>query len=130
MSQLHEFLNKAGVFYLATVDGARPRLRPLGLQMEVDGRVLFGVGDFKAVCRELEANPNVEIVACVGTDWLRYSGRAVFETDPKFEAMALDAMPDLKAIYNAQTGKHLRMFHLEEAQALLCDISGNGKPID
>lgn len=130
MSQVHEFLNKAGVFYLATVDGDRPRLRPLGLQMEADGKLLFGVGSFKAVYRQLVANPNVEIVACVGTDWLRCSGRAVFETDPKYEAMALEGMPALKAVYNETTGNRLMMFHLEDATALLCDLMGNGKPIE
>ena len=130
MGQIHEFLNKAGVFYLATVDGDRPRLRPLGLQMEADGKLLFGVGDFKAVYRQMVANPQIEIVACVGTDWLRCSGKAVFESDPKYAAMALDAMPQLKAIYNETTGRRLMMFHLEDAQALLCDISGNGRPIE
>ncbi|MBR4727525.1 MAG: pyridoxamine 5'-phosphate oxidase family protein [Clostridia bacterium] len=130
MSQVHEFLNKAGVFYLATVDGDRPRLRPLGLQMEVDGKLLFGVGSFKAVYRQLLANPHAEIVACAENEWLRYSGKAVFETDPKYEAMALEGMTALKAVYNETTGNHLMMFHFEDATALLCDLMGNGKQID
>ena len=130
MSQVHEFLSQAGVFYLATADGDQPKLRPLGLQMEIDGKLLFGVGDFKAVYRQLCANPKVEIVACCGTDWLRLTGKAEFESDPAYAAAALDAMPQLKAVYNETTGKRLMMFHLEDATALLCDIMGGAKPID
>ena len=85
MSRITDFLNEAGVFFLATVDGDRPRLRPLGAHMEMDGKVIFGVGDFKDVYRQLCKNPNTEIVACKKDGhWMRYSGKAVFETDPKY----------------------------------------------
>ena len=64
MSKVHDFLNEAGVFFLATVDGDQPRLRPLGFHMEMEGKEMFGVGDFKDVYKQLTANPKVEIVAC------------------------------------------------------------------
>ena len=64
MNKIYAFLKEAGVFYLATVDGDRPRLRPLGAVLEADGKVIFGVGDFKEVYRQMLKNPNVEIVAC------------------------------------------------------------------
>ena len=47
MSKIGDFLKEAGTFYLATVDGDQPKVRPLGAHMEMDGKVLFGVGDFK-----------------------------------------------------------------------------------
>ena len=40
MSKLNDFLTEAGVFFLATKDGDQPKLRPLGLHMEMDGKVL------------------------------------------------------------------------------------------
>ena len=63
MSKINDFLNEAGVFFLATVDGDKPRLRPLGAHMEMDGKEIFGIGDFKAVYKQMVANANVEIVA-------------------------------------------------------------------
>ena len=131
MSRLNDFLTEAGVFFLATTDKDQPKLRPLGAHFEIDGKVLFGVGDFKEVYAQMQANPLVEIAACKpNAEWLRYTGRAVFETDPKYAAAALDAMPDLKKIYNNETAHKLMMFHLEDAKAVVIQLMGEGTPID
>jgi uncharacterized pyridoxamine 5'-phosphate oxidase family protein len=130
MGKLNDFLTDAGMFYLATADGNRPKVRPLGLHLAVNGKVVFGVGDFKDVYAQMSANPYVEIVA-VGKDshWLRFSGRAVFETDPKYEEMALEAIPHLRSIYNKETGHKLAMFHLEDAKAFIIPVMGEGTEI-
>ena len=95
MSKLSEFLTQTGTFFLATVDGDQPKLRPLGAFLEMDGKVLFGVGDFKEVYRQLLANPKCEMVAAKPDGhWLRYTGKAVFETDPKYAQAMLDAAND------------------------------------
>ena len=118
MSKINDFITEAGVFFLATVDGDKPKVRPLGAHLEMDGKVLFGVGDFKDVYRQLQANPNTEIVACKSDGhWLRYTGRAVFETDPKYAEAFLEAMPHLRSIYNDETGHKMMVFGLEDATA-------------
>lgn len=130
MSRINDFLTEAGVFFLATVEGDQPKCRPLGAHMEMDGKLLFGVGDFKEVYKQLKANPKAEIVACKKDGhWLRYTGTAVFETDPKYAAASLDAMPQLKSIYNKETGHQLMMFHLENATALEISIMGEGEDL-
>ncbi|MBQ4424288.1 MAG: pyridoxamine 5'-phosphate oxidase family protein [Lachnospiraceae bacterium] len=127
MSKVNDFLSEAGVFFLATADGDQPKLRPLGMHMEMDGKLLFGVGDFKAVFRQLQANPKCEIAA-VKPDghWLRYTGTAVFEADPHYAEAALAAMPDLRAIYNEETGNKMMIFHLEDAAAVDIAVMGEG----
>ena len=128
MIKVHEFLNEAGTFFLATMDGDQPKVRPLGAHFLMDGKIMFGVGDFKEVYRQLKANPKVEVVACKPDGhWLRYTGKAVFETDPKYEAAALEAMPNLKDIYNETTGHHMAMFHLEDAKAVDIAVMGAGE---
>ncbi|MBO4933771.1 MAG: pyridoxamine 5'-phosphate oxidase family protein [Clostridia bacterium] len=130
MSKIGDFLKATGTFFLATEDGDRPRVRPLGLFIEEGGRVIFGVGSFKEVYKQLCANPNVEIVACKQDGhWLRYSGRAVFETDPKYEEAALEAAPNLKNVYNESTGHRLMMFHLEDATAFDIPVMGKGESL-
>ena len=118
MSKVKDFLAEAGVFFMATVDGNQPKLRPLGAFLEADGKLIFGVGDFKNVYRQMVANPLVEIAACKPDGhWLRYTGKAVFETDGKYaEQMIADS--HLEAIYNEQTGNKLMTFHLEDATAV------------
>ena len=127
MSKIKDFLSEAGVFFMATVDGDQPKLRPLGAFIEEDGRLIFGVGDFKAVYRQMKRNPLVEIVACKPDGhWLRYTGRAVFETDHKYaEQMIRESR--LEAIYNEQTGNRLMTFHLEDATAVDIAVMGEGE---
>ncbi|MCR5034079.1 MAG: pyridoxamine 5'-phosphate oxidase family protein [Clostridia bacterium] len=130
MSKINDFLTEAGVFFLATVDGDQPKLRPLGAHLELDDKVIFGVGDFKNVYKQMVANPKVEIAACkLDGHWLRYTGKVVFEDDPKYAEAMLDAMPDLRNIYNEQTGNKMMAFHLEDATAVDIPVMGDGESL-
>ncbi len=130
MSKVNDFLTEAGVFYLATCDGDQPKARPLGAHLEADGKILFGVGDFKNVYKQLAANPKTEIVAAKPDGhWLRYTGKAVFEDDPKYAEMMLDAMPQLRDIYNETTGNKMMVFHLEDATAVDIPVMGEGEDL-
>ena len=129
MSKIKDFLNETGMFFMATVDGDRPRLRPLGAVLEEDGKLIFGVGDFKDVYHQMQKNPNVEIVACKRDGhWLRYSGKAVFETDGKYAAQMIRDV-GLDAIYNEQTGNKLMTFHLEDTSAYDIPVMGPGETL-
>ncbi|MCR5075315.1 MAG: pyridoxamine 5'-phosphate oxidase family protein [Ruminococcus sp.] len=129
MSKIGDFLKEAGVFYLATADGAQPKLRPLGAFLDKDGKIIFGVGDFKDVYKQLKANPLCEIAACKKDGhWLRYTGKAVFETDYSYaEEMIKTARLDM--IYNEQTGNKLMAFHLEDAKAVDIAVMGEGESL-
>ena len=129
MSKINDLLTQAGIFYLATVDGLQPKVRPIGAHYEVDGKIIFGIGSHKNVYRQMVANPLVEIVEFSKGHWLRYTGRAVFENDPKYAEMALENAPRLRDVYNEATGNRMMMFHLEEATALLMDGAGNAEPL-
>ncbi|MBQ1352742.1 MAG: pyridoxamine 5'-phosphate oxidase family protein [Firmicutes bacterium] len=130
MSKVNDFLTEAGVFFLATCDGDQPKARPLGAHLEIDGKILFGVGDFKNVYKQLAANPKTEIVAAKPDGhWLRYTGKAVFEDDPKYAEMMLDAMPQLRDIYNETTGNKMMVFHLEDATAVDIPVMGEGEDL-
>lgn len=129
-TRVFEFLNEAGVYYLATNDGDQPKLRPMGAKYMMDGKLLFGVGDFKEVYRQMKANPKVEIVALgKGGHWLRMTGKAVFETDPKYMEAALEASPNLKSIYNEETGNKLMLYHLEDVKAVDIAMMGEGEDL-
>ena len=129
MSKVFDFLKEAGIFYMATTDGDQPKIRPLGAVIETDGKVIFGVGTFKDVYKQLVANPKVEIVACKpNAHWLRYTGKAVFETDYKY-AEEMIAAAHLESIYNEETGNKLGCFHLEDATAVEIAVMGPGESL-
>ena len=130
VSKINNLLNETKVFFMATTDGEKPHLRPLGLHFEADGKLFFGVGDFKDVYKQMQADPYVEIVALKDNGhWLRYSGKAVFTQDPKYAQRALEIAPNLKSIYNEQTGHKLAMFYLEDASAVLIPMMGAGEKL-
>jgi uncharacterized pyridoxamine 5'-phosphate oxidase family protein len=78
----------------------------------------------------MQQNPQVELVACKQDGhWLRYTGKAVFETDSKYAEAMLDAMPNLRDIYNETTGNKLAMFHIEDATAVDIPMMGAGESL-
>lgn len=112
-----DYLKDVPVLYLTTVDGEKPKCRPIGLHIFVDDKIYFGIGTFKEVYRQMQENPYVEICVCKDQEFLRYYGKAVFETDGKAANVAISSVPFLQKIYNETTGKKLGMFYLENATA-------------
>ena len=130
--QIDNLLAQSGAFFLATVDGDQPKLRPLGAHHLVDGKVWLGVGEFKNVYRQLVANPKCEVVALQpqGGQWLRWTGRAVFaegEEREKLEEIFLEAMPGLRKIYDKTPGKRMMCFTLADARAELISLMPPGE---
>ncbi|MBQ2831942.1 pyridoxamine 5'-phosphate oxidase family protein [Methanobrevibacter sp.] len=122
--RIDEFIGEAKVFFLATVDGDKPKNRPLGFHLLKDGKIYFGVGNHKDVFKQMAENPFVEIVALVETDFLRYYGKAVFEETYDFAESIVRGNEFLESIYNDETGFKLAIFHLEEATAEIRNITG------
>ena len=117
LETINDFLTQAAPFYLATVDGDRPKCRPVAFHLLREGKLYFGIGDFKAVYRQMQANPQVEFCAVQGKRFLWYFGRAAFEPDDTLAQEVLERMPEMQKLYNPDTGYHLALFHLEEATA-------------
>ena len=122
MEQVNDFLTQAGTFYLTTIDGDRPKCRPVAFHMMAGEKLYFGVGDFKEVYRQMRSNPHVEFCAVVGKEFLRYFGDAVFETDDTIAERVLAAAPAMRKLYNSETGYRLAIFHLENGTAEFRDM--------
>ena len=132
MSRIHEIIDEAGIFFLATEDGPQPKVRPLGAHIDVNGKEYFTVGDFKPVYKQMEKNPLVEIAAFVPSNrtWLRYTGKAVFTDSPDIVNTILEQLPHLRKVYNEETGNKMMIFTLEDATAQLIDMAGNIENLD
>ncbi len=101
MQNVYEFLKAAEVYYLATVDGDQPRVRPFGTVNVFEDRLYIQTGKIKPVSHQLHANPKAEICAFKDGRWIRVAGELV--SDDRYEAKAnmLDAYPSLKKMYSA-----------------------------
>ncbi|MFV0519510.1 MAG: pyridoxamine 5'-phosphate oxidase family protein [Lachnospirales bacterium] len=117
IEKVNDYLTEAKSYFLTTVKDNKPKCRPIGLNLLIEGKIYFGVGDFKEVYKQMQENPYVEICAMVNNKFLRYHGKAVFTTNEDIAKNALEAIPVLKNIYNDETGHKIKMFCLEEATA-------------
>ena len=102
MKEVYGFLKEAGVYYLATVDGDQPRVRPFGTALVYDGKLYIQTGKVKPVSKQLAANPKAEICAFDGQTgtWLRVSGELINDDSRDVKVAMLEKYPDLKAMYN------------------------------
>jgi uncharacterized pyridoxamine 5'-phosphate oxidase family protein len=123
-NEVFDFLAANRPFYMATVDGSIPRVRPMGFIMEYEGKIWFGMGTHKNVYQQLQANPKVEITTTNSDrNWIRVSGEAFFDPRPELFEAALVAMPQLKDIY-APGGPAMGIFSLKNGQAVFMGIKG------
>ena len=101
MQEVYDFLKKCGTYYLATVEGDQPRVRPFGTALLYRGRLYIQTGKVKSVSKQIAANPKVELCAFKDGRWLRLAGELVNDDDRAAKAAMLDKMPSLKAMYSA-----------------------------
>lgn len=102
-------------FFLSKAERDQPKCCPVAFHLPRDGRIYFGVGTFKEGFKQLRDNPQVEICACNGEDFLHCYGRAVFEQDDALADAVLDKLPAVRKLYNETTGLKLGVFHIGEA---------------
>ena len=131
MEKIISFLEENPVFYFATVDGDKPKVRPFGFFMRHEGRLYFGMGQHKLSYQQVLKNPNVEIsTASAKGQWIRISGTAVFDDREELTAKALATMPQLNSIYNEQSGLKMAMLYLENGLAEIADFQGGFEKIE
>ncbi|WP_099469253.1 pyridoxamine 5'-phosphate oxidase family protein [Konateibacter massiliensis] len=112
-----EYLKKAEMFFVATEDGDKPKVRPFSFYTIFEDKIYFGVGTFKDCYKQIIANPNVEISASNGKGFLRYYGKAIFVENQALLDQAFAEAPYLPKMYNETTGNKLGMFYLADATA-------------
>ena len=101
MEKVVQFLKDAGTYYLATVDGDQPRVRPFGTAHIFEGKLYIQTGKSKDVSKQLPANPKAEICAFHDGKWLRVAGELVSDDRREAKASMLDAYPSLQSMYSA-----------------------------
>ena len=121
MKRVYDFLKKAEVYYLATVEGDQPRVRPFGTVNEFEGKLYIQTGKVKPTSKQLAANPKAEICAFTGGEWIRVACELV--EDDRFEAkkFMLDAYPNLRGMYDENDG-NTQVLYMKNATATFCSF--------
>lgn len=110
MERVLDFLKAADVYYLATVDGDQPRVRPFGTAHIFEGKLYIQTGKSKLVSQQILANPKAEICAFKDGRWLRVAGELVEDDRIEAKKSMLDAYPELRGMYDENDGNTQVLF--------------------
>ena len=116
MERVCKFLKDAGTYYLATVEGDQPRVRPFGTANIFEGRLYIQTGKVKPVSRQLMANPKAEICAFHNGTWVRIAGELVEDDRVEAKKSMLDDYTDLRAMYD-ENDANTQVLYLKNAVA-------------
>ena len=116
LEKVIKFLDEAQTYYLATLEGDQPRVRPFGTALIFNDKLYIQTGKVKPVSKQLKANPKAEICAFMGGRWLRISGELIEDETREVKTLMLQKMPMLRNMYNEDDG-NMQMLYSKNAKA-------------
>ena len=116
MEKVCQFLKDAGTYYLATVEGDQPRVRPFGTAHIFEGKLYIQTGKVKPVAKQILANPKVELCAFKDGLWLRVAGELALDDRLEAKKSMLDAYPELRGMYDENDG-NTAVFYFTRGEA-------------
>lgn len=127
MEEVYEFLKQCETYFLATMDGDQPRVRPFGTADLFRGKLYIQTGRKKNVAKQMLANPKIELCGMAGNQWIRVTALAVEDDNREARQHMLDAYPSLKQAYSADDG-NTTVFYLKDVSAVISSLTGAGEP--
>ena len=122
MDKVLKFLKDVETYYLATVEGDQPRVRPFGTAHVFEEKLYIQTGKVKDVSKQLHQNPKAEICAFKNGEWLRVSGKLIEDDRNEARQSMLDAYPSLQKMYKAGDG-NTEVFYFENATAIFSSFT-------
>ena len=122
MNKVNDFLKQAGTYYLATVEGDQPRVRPFGTVNIFEGKLYIQTGKKKDVAKQIAANPKVEISAFKDGKWIRVAGVLVEDDRIEAQKSMLDAYPELGGMYQPGDGNTV-VYYFKDAVATISSFT-------
>jgi uncharacterized pyridoxamine 5'-phosphate oxidase family protein len=129
MEEVYEFLKKCGTFYIATVEGDQPRVRPFGVVNIFEGKLYIQTGKSKNVSKQMQINPKVEICAFMDGTWIRLEGTVVRDDRREAKASMLDANPMLRSMYS-EDDDNTEVLYFDKAKATFCSFTDAPRTVE
>ena len=123
MKRVYDFLKEAGTYYLATMDGDQPRVRPFGTVNIFEDKLYIQTGKGKAVANQIAVNPKVEICAMKGDEWIRVAATLVEDDRVEAQESMLNSYPSLRAMYKTGSDGNTIVYYLKDAVATISSFS-------
>ena len=129
MKEVQQFLKECGVYYLATIDGDKPRVRPFGTAEIFEDHLYIQTGKSKKVAEQIEINPNVELCGFKDGKWIRVSGRLIVDDRIEAKKDMLDKNPSLRNMYD-ENDENTEVLYFESGVATIYSFTEAPKVIE
>lgn len=129
MEKVLQFFKDAQTYYLATVEGDQPRVRPFGTMHLFEGKLYIQTGKIKPVSKQLMANPKAELCAFKDGTWLRVACELIEDDRVEARKSMLDAYPTLRRMYD-ENDANTQVFYLKNAKATFSSFTAPAETIE
>lgn len=125
MEEVYNFLKQCDNYFLATMDGNQPKVRPFGTAHIFEGKIYILTGKQKLVAQQIAKNHRISICALdtTGDTWLRIEADAMEDDRVVARKSMLDAYPKLRSKYNENDNNTI-VYYLKNATATIETFSG------
>ncbi len=129
MKEVYDYLKEVGVFYLATIDNDKPRVRPFGAVNIYNDKLYLITGKSKNVSKQIEKNNNVEISAMKEGTWIRIETKLIRDESIEAKESMLEANPNLRSMYNSKDD-NMEVLYMENTKATISSFTSEPKVIE
>lgn len=129
MNEVLKYLQDCGTFYLATVEGEQPHVRPFGAVCEFEGKLYIVTNNQKDVYKQMKANKKVEISAMNNGTWIRLNGIVKEDTRREARVAMMEANESLQSMYSVDDNL-MTVFAFEHGVATIYSFTEEPKVIN
>ena len=129
MKEVQIFLKDCGVYYLATIDNDKPRVRPFGTAEIFENHLYIQTGKSKDVFKQIEKNNNVELCGFKDGKWIRVSGNLILDDRIEAKKYMLDQNPELRSMYD-ENDDNTAVLYFENGKAIISSFTEPPKIIN
>ena len=129
MEEVQKFLKDCGVYYLATIDGNTPKVRPFGTAEIFENHLYIQTGKKKDVYKQIEKNNNVELSGFKDGKWIRVSGKLIPDDRTQAKKDMLDKNPNLRRMYDENDDNTI-VLYFESGKAVISSFTDAPKVIE
>ena len=129
MDEILDFLKDCETYYLATVEGDQPRVRPFGTIALYDGHLYIQTGKKKQVFKQIENDNKVELCGYKDGKWIRVSGNLVVDDRVEAKKYMLDQYPELRGMYD-ENDPNTTVLYFESGRAVISSFTEEPEVIE
>ncbi len=129
MNEIRDFIKESGMFFIATIDNNKPKVRPFGVIEIYEDHLYIQTGKKKDVFKQIMDNNNVELCAFNNGKWIRVSGKLILDDRVEVKKYMLDQNPELRTMYN-ENDDNTAVLYFDGGKAVIYSFTEEPKVID